>query len=79
MRTGQPVAIKVPHPEMENDPTFFGRFEREAAIVSDLDHPGVMKVFRVEDPSHLYLVMEWVEVRELRKLLMERGKRPAGE
>jgi serine/threonine-protein kinase len=36
-----------------------------------------MKVFRVEDPSHLYMVMEWVEGRELRKLLMERSKLPA--
>jgi serine/threonine protein kinase len=77
LRTGQPVAIKVPHPEMENDPTFFARFERETAIGGDLDHPGVMKVFRDEDPSHLYMVMEWVEGRELRKLLRDWGKLPA--
>src|SRR3984957_16124860 len=78
LRTGRPVAIKVPHPEMQNDATFYGRFEREAAIGSDLDHPGVMKVFRDEDPSHLYMVMEWVEGRELRALLNEqRGKLPA--
>jgi serine/threonine protein kinase len=78
LRTGRRVAIKVPHPEMENDPTFFARFERETAIGSDLNHPGVMKVFRDEDPSHLYMVMEWVEGRELRALLNEqRGKLPA--
>jgi len=77
LRSGRRVAIKVPHPEMENDPTFYGRFEREAAIGSDLDHPGVMKVFRAEKRSHLYMVMEWVEGRELRRLLIERGKLPA--
>jgi serine/threonine protein kinase len=76
LRSSRPVAIKVPHPEMENDPTFLARFEREAAIGRDLDHAGVMKVFRDEDPSHLYMVMEWVDGRELRKLLMERGKLP---
>ncbi len=76
LRSGQPVAIKVPHPEMENDPTFLARFEREAAIGRDLDHAGVMKVFPDEDPRHLYMAMEWVEGRELRKLLMERGKLP---
>jgi serine/threonine protein kinase len=76
LRSNRPVAIKVPHPEMENDPTFLARFEREAAIGRDLDHAGVMKVFRDEDPSHSYMVMEWVEGRELRKLLMERGKLP---
>ncbi len=75
-RTGQPVAIKVPHPEMENDETFFSRFERETEIGSDLDHPAVMKVFRVNEPSHLYMVMEWVEGRELRKVLRECGKLP---
>ena len=79
LRNGRPVAIKVPHPEMENDPTFSGRFEREAAIGNDLDHPGVMKVFRDEDPSHLYMVMEWVEGRELRKLLIERGNKLPAE
>jgi serine/threonine protein kinase len=77
LRSGQLVAIKVPHPEIENDPTFYARFERETSIGSDLDHPGVMKVFRDEDPSHLYMVMEWVEGRELRKLLIERGKLPS--
>src|SRR5580658_8641816 len=76
LRTGRPVAIKVPHPEMENDPTFYARFERETAIGGDLDHPGVMKVFRDEAPSHLYMVMEWVEGRELRRLLRDWGKLP---
>ncbi len=28
-RTGSRVAIKVPHPEMEADPVFFERFNRE--------------------------------------------------
>lgn len=76
-RTGQAVAIKVPHPEMEEDTTFLARFEREAAIGADLDHPGVMKVLGVENPSHLYMVMEWVEGRELRRVLMDRRKLPS--
>ncbi len=74
LRTGRPVAIKVPHPEMEQDSTFLARFEREAAIGADLDHPGVMKVFNEDDRSHLYMVMEWVEGRELRKVIRQNGK-----
>jgi serine/threonine protein kinase len=74
MLTGLPVAIKVPHPEMESDPTFLARFEREQAIGADLDHTGIMKVFRDDERSHLYMVMEWVEGRELRKLLIEQKK-----
>ncbi len=77
LRTGRPVAIKVPHPEMESDPVFLARFEREAGIGSDLDHPGVMKVLTDETRSHLYMVMEWVEGCELRKFLAHRGKLPA--
>jgi serine/threonine protein kinase len=74
LRTGSPVAIKVPLPDMEQDSTFLARFEREAAIGGDLNHPGVMKVFNEDDRSHLYMVMEWVEGRELRKVIRQNGK-----
>jgi serine/threonine-protein kinase len=75
-RTGRPVAIKVPHPEMESDPVFFERFHREAEIGEKLDHPGVMKVFPDDDRSRIYMVMEWVEGRLLRQLLNEEKKLP---
>src|SRR5260370_35706494 len=70
-RTGRPVAIKVPHPEMESDPVFFERFQREEEIGKKLDHPGVMKVFADEDRSQVYMVMEWVDGRLLRQILNE--------
>ncbi len=73
-RTGRPVAIKVPHPEMESDPVFFERFQREEEIGKKLDHPGVMKVFADEDRSQVYMVMEWVDGRLLRQILNESGK-----
>ena len=73
-RTGRPVAIKVPHPEMEGDPVFFERFHREQEIGTKLDHPGVMKVLADDDRSQVYMVMEWVEGRLLRKLLNEQKK-----
>lgn len=75
-RTGRPVAIKVPHPEMECDPVFFERFHREQDIGKKLDHPGVMKVFVDEDRSRIYMVMEWVEGRLLRQVLNEQRKFP---
>ncbi len=75
-RTGRPVAIKVPHPEMESDPVFFERFQREEEIGKKLDHPGVMKVFPDEDRSQVYMVMEWVDGRLLRQILNESGKFP---
>ncbi len=74
LRNGGAVAIKVPYPEMEDDPVFLARFQREAEIGGDLDHPGVMKVFTHSAAPGLYMVMEWVEGCELRRYLMQRGK-----
>ena len=71
-RTGRPVAIKIPHPEMECDPIFFERFHRESDIGAKLDHPGVMKVFVGEDRERVYMVMEWVEGQLLRRIMSGR-------
>src|SRR5258707_153094 len=76
VRTGKPVAIKIPHPEMESDPVFYERFHREQDIGTKLDHPGVMKVIADDDRSQIYMVMEWVEGRLLRQLLNEQKKLP---
>src|ERR1700689_5886955 len=76
LRNGRHVAIKVPHPEMEMDPVLFDRFHREQDIGKVLDHPAVMKVFTDDDRSQLYMVMEWVEGRLLRKILDEKKKFP---
>jgi serine/threonine-protein kinase len=76
LRTDRAVAIKIPHPEMESDPTFFERFKREEKIGKDLDHPAVMKVFADDDRSQMYMVMEWVDGRLLRQILVEQKKLP---
>ncbi|MBZ5645925.1 MAG: serine/threonine protein kinase [Acidobacteriia bacterium] len=75
--TGRPVAIKIPHPEVESDPVFFERFHREEEIGAKLDHPGVMRVFTDDDRSRVYMVMEWVDGRLLRQVLNEQRKLPA--
>jgi eukaryotic-like serine/threonine-protein kinase len=77
LRTGRQVAIKVPHPEMESDPVFFDRFQREQDIGRKLDHPGVMKVMSDNGHSQIYMVMEWVDGRLLRQILNEQKKLPA--
>ena len=76
LRNNRQVAIKVPHPEVECDPALFDRFQREEEIGKTLDHPGVMKVFVDENRSRVYMVMEWVEGRLLRKILDEEHKLP---
>ncbi len=76
LRDGRQVAIKVPHTEMEGDPVFFDRFQREQEIGQKLDHPGVVKVLSEDGHSQLYMVMEWVDGRLLRQILNEQKKFP---
>jgi serine/threonine-protein kinase len=73
-RSGTQVAIKIPHPEVESEPVFFERFQREENIGTKLDHPAVMKVFAVPDRSQVYMVMEWVDGKLLRYILKEEKK-----
>jgi serine/threonine-protein kinase len=74
LSNGMTVAVKVPHPEMECDPLFYDRFHREGDIGKKLDHQGVVKILHVDDPSRVYMAMEWVEGRPLREILDERKK-----
>jgi serine/threonine protein kinase len=76
VRSGQQVAIKMPHPEVESDPTMFDRFRREEEIGTRIEHPGVMKVFANPGRSQVYMVMEWLDGRLLREILNERKKLP---
>lgn len=71
--TGQVVALKIPHTEVESDPVFFDRFRREQEIGVKLDHPAVMKVFPNSHREQIYMAMQWVEGRLLRQILREEG------
>ena len=76
MLTGRPVAIKIPHAELEADPILLERFRREQQIGQELDHPGVVKTFDHEQRSRLYMVIEWVEGRLLRSILNQQRPLP---
>jgi len=69
--TGERVAIKIPHPEVESDPALWERFQREEEIGIRLNHPSIMKVHANPDRSQVYMVMEWVAGRLLRQILSE--------
>jgi len=79
LNSGQTVAIKIPHPEMEADVLLFDRFKREEDIGQRMDHPGVLRILKPlpdEERSQVYIVMEWVDGRLLRSILAELGKLP---
>ena len=51
------------------------RFEKEAFVQSQLDHPGIVKVYDyIIDEKAYYIVMEYVEGRSLAQLLSREAK-----
>src|SRR5450631_4005249 len=74
LRTNQLVALKIPHPELECDPVFYNRFQREMFIGKKLHHPGVVRMFDNSEMSQLCIVTEWVEDGFLRQILARDGK-----
>jgi len=72
LRTEQQVAIKVPNPELEADPTFSDRFHREQEIGEQLNHAGLIKVVPDQDRSRPYIVMEWFEGKPLSQIMAEK-------
>src|SRR6266446_2839690 len=51
------VAIKVLPSALSNEPDRLARFEREAKVLAQLNHPGIASIYGVEDRA---LVMELV-------------------
>ena len=78
LRTNRQVALKVPDAEMEADPAFFERFQREQEIGERLDHPGITKAITDDHRSQVYMVTEWFEGKPLRQILTETRKLPQG-
>ncbi len=78
-RSGETVALKVPHMQYESDIAFYQRFEREEMIGQKLDHPNIVRVLRPESKSRMYLVMEFAEGSSLRAIIGRRKRLPVDE
>ncbi len=71
---GREVALKVMRSDLNEDPTFRGRFLREAHAISRLSHPNILPLIEFGDENGaLYLVMPLVREGTLRDLLRQRG------
>src|SRR3989454_2695643 len=62
------VAIKILHANLQEDPNFITRFEREAQLIASLHHPNIVQVhdFQVSRPLEseapiAYMVMDYIE------------------
>lgn len=74
------VAVKVLRGDLANDEKFVRRFQREALSASSLSHPNIVEVYDVgEDHGEYYIVMEYVEGKNLKDLIKKRGKLTTSE
>ncbi|HMR07120.1 MAG TPA: serine/threonine-protein kinase, partial [Polyangiaceae bacterium] len=73
------VAIKILHPKLAARKDLVSRFRREARAMSQLTHPNTVKVFmygELEDDGSLYIVMEFLEGRNLNQTVRKGGPLP---
>lgn len=75
---GRTVAIKVVHPHLLSDEQSVARFYTEARAASRLNHPNSVSIidFGRTDEGILYLVMEFLQGRDLSRLMLEDGPLP---
>jgi serine/threonine-protein kinase len=75
---GRTVAIKVVHPHLLSDEQSVARFYNEARAASRLNHPNSVSIidFGRTDDGILYLVMEFLQGRDLARLMREDGPLP---
>jgi len=68
------VAIKVLPKSRVQDSSYLARFHREAQAAAALDHPNIVRAYDVDnDGDNHYLVMEYVEGRDLQRMVKEDG------
>ncbi len=68
------VAIKILPTHRTKDSSFLARFHREARAAAALDHPNIVRAFDVDHQGDVhYLVMEYVEGRDLRETVEKDG------
>jgi serine/threonine protein kinase len=70
------VAIKILHPKLAGRKDLTSRFRREARAMSQLTHPNTVKVFmygELEDDGSLYIVMEYLEGKNLNQTVRKEG------
>jgi serine/threonine protein kinase len=79
--TGTPRAIKVVHPHLLRETSLRKAFLREAQLLEQLTHPGVVRFFHigeevVDGETVVFIAMEWLEGRTLRDVI--KANRGAG-
>jgi eukaryotic-like serine/threonine-protein kinase len=74
------VALKVIRPDLAADPDIIERFKQELILARQVTHRNVIRIYDLgEAEGFKFITMEFVEGKDLRSVLRERGKLPPGE
>jgi eukaryotic-like serine/threonine-protein kinase len=74
------VAVKILRPDYAADSHAIARFEREARATETIDHPNVIRILDHGREDDLrFIVMEYVDGRNLKHLIRERAPLPTDE
>jgi serine/threonine-protein kinase len=78
VRFKEPRALKVINPELANDATFVKRFEQEAIITRQLQHPNAVRVEDIDEAEdgRPFIVMEYVEGGNLKDVIEREAPMP---
>jgi len=76
----RPVAVKMMHREISEEPDQLERFRREARAAARLSHPNLVSVIDAgEDGGRPYIVFEYVEGDTLKRRIQNEGGLPVDE
>jgi serine/threonine protein kinase/tetratricopeptide (TPR) repeat protein len=74
------VALKVIRPELAGHPDILRRFKQELILARQVTHKNVVRIFDLGTADgRKFITMDFIEGRDLKSILNERGKLPAVE
>jgi serine/threonine protein kinase len=74
------VALKILPPSITREPDAVGRFHREAEAAAKLDHSNLVRAIDADEAGGMhFLVMEYVDGRDLGKIVKARGPLPVAQ
>jgi serine/threonine protein kinase/tetratricopeptide (TPR) repeat protein len=74
------VALKLIRPDLASNPEILRRFKQELILAREVTHRNVIRIFDLgQAKGFKFITMEFIEGRDLRAVLRERGKLPPEE
>ncbi|HTU34749.1 MAG TPA: serine/threonine-protein kinase, partial [Candidatus Acidoferrum sp.] len=74
------VAIKIIRPDLASRPDILARFKQELVLARQVTHKNVIRIFDLGEADGLkFITMDFIEGRDLKSILREKGKFATGE